>query len=285
MTRFEILPGSLARCRLGEGPWWSAAGQYLYWIDALGQRVHGSTLDGGRPLEIAVDGTIGFAIPDAEDSLVVGLRRGVFRLDRAGNELERIVRPDYDEGTHHINDGITDHRGRLWFGTMHDAETAATGELFSFADGRLRVVRTGVTTSNGIGFSPDGTVMYYADSPARTITRFRYNMETGDATNPEPFVTDVDGFPDGLTVDAEGCVWSAKWDGGRVMRYDPNGRIIGQLDLPVSRPTSCMFAGPDLALLAITSAQPDPGRSEPLAGSVFLVESGTHGIAETPFAG
>ncbi len=179
-----------------------------------------------------------------------------------------------------INDGKTDRHGRVWFGTMHREETEQAGALFSFGSGTATTRLTGITTSNGLGWSPDGAQFDYTDSAARTIWVF--DCDGSEISNRRVFATDPEAYaPDGLTVDAAGAIWSAKWNGSRIVRYDPDGRIDGVVELPVRKPTSVAFGGSGLDTLIVTSARMDQGDGE-LAGSVLLVDAGSAGIAERP---
>ena len=135
-------------------------------------------------------------------------------------------------------------------------------------------------TSNGIGWSPDNTTIYYTDSVKKRIYSLAFDGEK--ITNQQIFAEDTDCAPDGLTVDSEGGVWSAKWDGSRVVRYTPDKKVDITLDLPVSRPTSLIFGGPELTKLFITSASHDRTK-ESMAGHVFVYDSPIQGIAEVPY--
>ena len=139
----------------------------------------------------------------------------------------------------------------------------------------------GITTSNGLGWSPDDRTFYYTDSVARTIWAFDFDPDTAALSNRRVFAVDEDCFPDGLTVDASGAVWAAKWNGGRIVRYRPDGTVDRTIELPIRKPTSVSFAGPALDVLAVTSANREAGDGE-LAGAVLLLEVGTTGIAEVP---
>lgn len=283
-ARFDVLPAREGDL-LGEGPWWSVADRCLLRVDVLGRKVHRTDLDGERSTSWATPGTVGFAVPDEEGNLLVGLRDGLYRLDPAGGAVTPCALTGNGRGDCRVNDGKTDRRGRVWFGTMHDEETAPHGALYRY-DGRgLTTVARGITTSNGLCWSPDDTVMYHTDSIARRITAYAFDPGSGEIGAGRPFAEDPAGYvPDGLTVDGDGCLWSAKWDGGKVVRYTPDGRVDRELTLPVSRPTSCAFAGPDLRTLVVTSARPAGGAREELAGAVFLLDVGVRGLPERPAA-
>jgi L-arabinonolactonase len=279
---FELLDVQ-GRDHLGEGPWWSAADELLYWVDITGQLIRRARLDGSGESAIAAPSHVGFAVPDDAGTIIVGLRSGVHRLNPGTGTYELLADPGHAQHNHRINDGKTDRSGRLWFGTMHDQETEPSSDLYRFDRGSLQLVSSGIITSNGLGWSPDNSVFYHTDSITRTISAYDFDEESGSISSPRVFAQDGAAYvPDGLTVDAEGFLWSAKWDGGIVVRYAPDGSVVDELELPVSRPTSCMFVGPECRTLAVTSALPGRGLHEPLAGSVFLIDAGVAGLPESP---
>lgn len=278
---FELLDIA-DRDGLGEGPWWSAAEQRLYWVDITGRRVRSSDLDAKQVQEWPTVKEPGFVVPDSDGQLVVGLTDKLGRLDPATGSVRAGVQVD-DRADHRLNDGKTDRAGRIWFGSMHRVETDPTSRFYRVDGTGVATVFDNVITSNGLGWSPDNQTMYYTDSKTWQIRAFDFDADSGTMANPRVFATDPTGefVPDGLTVDAEGCVWGAKWQGSRVLRYAPDGRLILDLRFPVARMTSCMFAGPGLSTLVVTSARGEED-DEPLAGRVFLVDAGVGGIAETP---
>jgi L-arabinonolactonase len=276
---FEVL-GVEGRDALGEGPWWDVARQRLWWVDIRGRRIRNATLDGVEREPIVTPSEVGFAIPDAAGGVVAGLADGLVRFEPGRVERSLWSAP-HDSTAIRINDGKTDRRGRVWFGTMHRAETAPVGSLFRRAGGSTTNLLDGITTSNGLGWSPDSSIFYYTDSMARTIWAFDYDPDSGDISNRRVFTTDQGYYPDGLTVDSSGAVWAAKWNGGRIVRYRPDGTVDHTIELPVRKPTSLSFSGPQLDVLAVTSANIEEGDGE-LAGSVFLLDVGATGIAEVP---
>ena len=282
--QFEIL--SDRRDALGEGPWWDVSASVLYWVDILGQAIRAATLDGAERPVIATPSEPGFVVRTSGGSLVAGLREGLFERNEADATWHERWRGPWDTSAVRVNDGKTDRSGRLWFGTMHDQETDPVGALYALRQNQVQQAGDGITVSNGLGWSPDNSIMYYADSATYTIMAFDFDASSGTAANPRVFATDPGPYqPDGLTVDADGCVWSAKWDGSRVVRYTPAGAIDREIMLPASRPTSCMFVGPDLRTLAVTSAAPDEPSAEPLGGALFLLEAGAQGLPEVPARG
>ncbi len=277
---FDVLAVS-SRDRLGEGPWWDAARAELLWVDILGRRVRRATLDGAESKPLDTPSEVGFAVRDSDGRVLAGLSDGLAVSDPEVAAWNPIWAGTHDAATVRINDGKTDRHGRVWFGTMHRTEAEPAASLFSFGGGTATSRLTGITTSNGLGWSPDGSLFYYTDSAARTIWVFDCDP-SGEISNRRVFVTDPeDQAPDGLTVDATGCVWGAKWNGGRVVRYSPEGRVDRVLELPVAKPTSVAFAGPGLDTLVVTSARMDDGDGE-LAGAVLLVDAGVSGLPEQP---
>lgn len=271
---------------LGEGPWWSGNDQFLIWVDIWGRKVRRCGLDGGSYQQWDAPSDIGFVVPGGPDRWIAGLADGLHWFSpRDGSFSSESLGPDVPGG-HRLNDGKSDRAGRLWFGTIREDGSAPSASLYRFDGAAVAEVLRDVTTSNGLGWSPDGLRMYYTDSPARTITSFACS-QGGELRDAAVFSRDPeDHTPDGLTVDSEGHVWSAKWDGSKVVRYAPDGSPVLELLLPIRRPTSCMFAGPDLDVLAITSARSpeDDAEGEVLAGSVFLVDVGVTGLPESPLS-
>jgi sugar lactone lactonase YvrE len=218
---------------------------------------------------------------------VVALEDGLWSLDLATGAVEQLV--DVTEGDERValNDGRCDTDGRFWVGSYARNERDAIGGVYRIGtDASLKQVAGGVTVGNGLDWSPDGETLYFTDS-AGTITAF--DMEDGLPVRPRIFATDDDCSPDGLVVDAEGGVWSAKWDGWRIVRYAPDGRIDRVVELPVQRPTAAAFGGPDLDTLFITSATggidaADLAR-QPLAGLVLALDPGVRGRPTTMFGG
>ena len=202
------------------------------------------------------------------------------------------ARPDF-----HFNDGKCGPDGRFWVGSMPRNYKGRGGRLFRLGPGAAAATMAeGFTVPNGPGWSPDGTVFYIADSPAGAI--FRYDFEpgagapNGDVLGRQEVAVEpgsAPGWPDGMAVDESGCLWSARWDGGCVVRFTPDGALDRIVELPVSRPTSCAFAGPDLDTLVITSGTAGMDEaalaSEPLAGGLFALDPGVKGAPVGTFGG
>ncbi|MGC0210684.1 SMP-30/gluconolactonase/LRE family protein [Streptomyces levis] len=282
MTRpYEI--AVRAEAELGEGPTWDAAAGRLLWIDILGSRLHTYDPATGRRTVRRTEQHVGAVKPRAGGGLVLNLRDGVGLLDPDGDF--RWLRREPVPGRR-ANDAAVAPDGALWAGTMRYDEAPGGGTLSRVGgDGSVEVVLDDVTVSNGTGWSPDGRLMYYIDTPTRRIDVFDHadGRVSGRRTLAE--IEEGAGFPDGLTVDADGCVWVALWAGAAVRRYTPQGRLDRVIDLPVPLVTACAFGGAGLTDLYITTAR--TGLSEPpaLAGSLFVVPGAGKGVAQPAFAG
>ena len=203
-----------------------------------------------------------------------------------------IATPDAALPDHRFNEGKCDPRGRFWAGTMNDAVREPTGSLFRLdADHRCTRMRTGIAVPNSLVWSPDGTLMYFADTETRTIDAFDFDLDKGTIGEHRLFadLRTGAGRPDGSTVDADGCLWNAEVVTGRVVRYAPDGRELATWQLPVSRVTSLAFGGSDLRTLYITSSSykltAEERAAQPLAGALFAMHSPVPGLAATIFAG
>ena len=272
-----------AEAELGEGPTWDAAAGRLLWIDILGSRLHTYDPATGRRTVRRTEQHIGAVKPRAGGGLVLNLRDGIGLLDPDGGF--RWLHHEPVPGRR-ANDAAVAPDGALWAGTMRYDEAPGGGTLSRVTgDGSVDVVLDDVAVSNGTGWSPDGRLMYYIDSPTRRVDVFDHadGRISGRRTLAE--IEEGAGFPDGLTVDAEGCVWVALWQGSAVRRYTPDGELDRVVELPVPLVTACAFGGADLSDLYITTAR--VGLTEPpaLAGSLFVVPGAGKGLAHPPFAG
>ncbi|MBX9366336.1 SMP-30/gluconolactonase/LRE family protein [Streptomyces sp. WAC04114] len=280
-TSYEV--AVRAEAELGEGPTWDAATGRLLWIDILGCRLHTYDPATGRRAVRRTEQHIGAVKPRAGGGLVLNLRDGIGLLDPDGTF--RWLHHEPVPGRR-ANDAAVAPDGALWAGTMRYDEAPGGGTLSRVtADGSVDVVLDDVAVSNGTGWSPDGRLMYYVDSPTRRVDVFDHadGRITGRRTLAE--IEESAGFPDGLTVDAEGCVWVALWQGSAVRRYTPDGELDRVIELPVPLVTACAFGGADLSDLYITTAR--VGLTEPPApaGSLFVVPGAGKGLAHPPFAG
>ena len=274
-----------AEAALGEGPTWDADAGRLIWVDILGCRVHTYDPVSGRRTVRTTEQHVGAAKPRAGGGLVLNLRDGIGVVDPDGTF--RLLHHDPVPGRR-ANDAAVAPDGSLWAGTMRYDEAPGGGTLSRLTgDGTVTTVLDDVAVSNGTGWSPDGRLMYYVDSPTRRIDVFAHDDAHGRVAGRRPFVTVEEGagFPDGLTVDAEGCVWVALWGGSAVRRYTPDGTLDRVIDLPVPLVTACAFGGADLTDLYVTTARTGLTAPHPLAGSVLVVPGAGTGLRQPAFKG
>lgn len=281
MTAYEVaVPAAAA---LGEGPAWDEAGGRLLWVDILGSAVHAyDPADGSDTVVVRTDEHVGAAKPRSAGGLVVNLRSGVGIYETGGafRWLARLDRPGVRG-----NDAAVDRAGRLWAGTMAYDERPGAGRLYRIEpDGATEVVLDQVTISNGVDWSPDGTRMYYVDTPTHRVDVLDFDAASGRAEGRRPFVELGGASPDGLTVDADGGVWVALWGEGQVRHFSPEGRLERVLDFPATQTTACAFGGPGLRDLYVTSAATGVS-GQPLAGCLFVVPGAGTGRRQEAFAG
>jgi sugar lactone lactonase YvrE len=278
-----------ARALLGEGPLWSPRQDAVYFVDIRGSRILRHGLSDGSQAGWELNDAACWLVESADgDGFIAGLRsRRVVRLRLEPGQVTiggEIARIEPDTSGNRLNDGKADARGRLWIGSMDDAEAAPTGSFYRIdGDGSVARVDQGYTVANGPALSPDGRTIYHTDSAARTVYAFDIGADGGlSGKRVHIRFTEADGYPDGMTCDAEGGLWVAHWDGARVSRFRPDGTLDRAIALPVSRVTSCVFAGPDLDRLFITTAAHGRGE-EPLAGSLFECDPGMRGLPPCGF--
>ncbi|HWE62581.1 MAG TPA: SMP-30/gluconolactonase/LRE family protein [Chloroflexota bacterium] len=276
-----------AHAIVGEGPIWHPDRQLLSWVDIEGCRVHWYDPAQNQDTSVDVGQPVGAALPRRAGGLVLALRDGFAALD--GDQVRMLVEVEADNPDNRMNDGACDSAGRLWAGTMAIKEQHGAGALYRLdPDLRLTRVLTGVSISNGIGWSLDDSRMYYVDTATLGLDVFDYNVATGELGARRRLVTfpGEDGAPDGLTVDAEGYIWVALWGGWAVHRYAPDGTFDRAISVPAAQTSSCAFGGPDLGDLYITTAaRGTPVGEQPHAGGLFRCRPGVTGLPEHAFAG
>lgn len=281
-----------ANASLGEGPLWDAADGVLHWIDITAGRLHRLDLAVGKQATVNVGEKIGCIALRDGGGLVAGLRSGFAFLDSLTGAIAPINDPESALPTNRFNDGAVDPLGNFWAGTMDDDETAPSGNLYRLEpSGAVSLMRSGFVIGNGIDWSPDGTTMYFTDSTRRRIIAYDFDTTSAEISGDRDFawLGEDDGFPDGLTVDAEGGVWSAVWDGHRLLRFSPDGELERTVAMPVPRPTSMAFGGEGLSTLFVTSARIglDPAALDaaPLSGGVFAIDVGVRGLPARTYLG
>jgi sugar lactone lactonase YvrE len=281
-----------ARADLGEGPMWHADRGLVSWVDLYAGRLNWLALDGTAGPSVDVGYQLGCAVPTADGAVMLGTDHGFARLDDDGVHMLAEVEPDENS---FLNDGKCDALGRFWAGTVGVGDdglaVADGGSLYRLeVDGSVTRYLPATTLSNGMDWSPDGATYYYIDSGTGTIDAFDFDLATGELSRRRP-VVDIpkeDGFADGLCVDSDGCLWTAVWGASEVRRYRPDGTLDQTVRVPVSQPTSVIFAGDQLDVLVITSASRHLDAAEharqPHAGSVFCAAPGASGQPIHPCA-
>jgi sugar lactone lactonase YvrE len=279
------------RAGLGESPIWDGREGALYWID--GRKPNINRFDPATARN--------HAVTSAEPVHAIALTRGhrllcafeasLGLIDCKTGALQALV--SLIEGVEdNLNDGACDRAGRFWVGSKARDWVKPVGVLFRYdPDGSVHRLDQGFQLSNGLGWSPDNRTMYFIDSAPREIYAYDFDLAGGGVKNRRRLVriAEEHGLPDGMTVDAEGFLWVAQWSGGRVVRYDPDGKIERVIPMPVQRPTSVAFGGRDLTTLFITSGTMRMSEAElaaePLAGNLFALETDVQGLPEPRFAG
>jgi sugar lactone lactonase YvrE len=280
-----------AHATLGEGPVWDEAEGCLWWVDILAGRVHRTDVSTGADETHDVGQYVGAVVPRATGGLIAAVRDGFATFDPGSDALEIVADLQDESRTLRMNDGKVDPAGRFWAGMMAVDHRPGAGTLYRLdPDRTVTPTVRGTSISNGLDWSPDGSTMYYIDSTPRTVDRFAYDATTGAIRDRTTLIAIRDGvFPDGMTVDAEGFLWVALWDGWGVERYAPDGRLDRRVEVPAQQASSCAFGGPDLDLLFITTAQEDfpPGGKpdQPHAGGLFVCRPGVRGRPPFRFAG
>lgn len=279
---------------LGEGPLWDVDEQRLYFIDSFGCNVFRCTHDGREVRAWDVPSKIGSMALRRNGGAVVSLEDGFYALDFDTGDVELIVDPEPGKDGNRLNDGKVDKRGRFVAGSMDKVEDGPNGALYRLdPDLSLHTLDTGIIVSNGPCWSPDGKIFYFADSWSGEIWAYDYDLDTGNVSNRRTFTkidTSTGGAADGSTVDAEGCLWNAQVYDGKVIRYTPDGKVDRVIEMPVRKVTSCMFGGPNLDILYVSSMAKPPLPRFPgdgvQRGSLFAIHDlGIKGVPEPRFAG
>lgn len=276
---------------LGEGPVWDDRDGSLLFVDIEGERVHRYDPSSGRQSSFSTGAAIGSVGMRSDGGLVLALLGSFARCGASGEGLELVPGFSTDAGRVRFNDGEVDPWGRFVAGTMDWEKSAPLGELYQLApDGTVTTLVTGVTISNGLAWSPDRRVLYYVDTPTLGVDVFDVDPADGTLSGRRRHV-DIDeaehGRPDGIALDAEGCLWVAFYGGSRVCRFTPAGALDAIVRVPASCVTSIAFAGSRLDTLYITSARTDldpaARAAEPHAGDLFVVDPGTSGLPPCRF--
>jgi sugar lactone lactonase YvrE len=296
VTTPEVTAWSPEPGQLSEGPRWHEERQELLWVDILGRGFHRATLKAdGRPDQIramALDRHVGAAAPVAGGGYVLAAGQG-FLFVGDDDSVRELAQPEAGHDHVRMNDGACDAQGRFWAGTMAYDESPGAGTLYRLElDGSCTTVLTGLTISNGIGWSPDGGTMYLSDSGTARVDVFDFDGPSGEIGGRRTLVhIDQPGVaPDGLTVDEQGDIWVGLYGGWAVRRYAPDGSLRDSVDIPAAQATSCGFGGRDGGTLFVTTGrerlEQSDLESQPDAGRVFAVTGlGVRGPGCNPYRG
>ncbi|UNK70448.1 SMP-30/gluconolactonase/LRE family protein [Microbacterium sp. H1-D42] len=267
------------RAICGEGPYWDTVSDTVVWVDIVGKQVLRTTI-GAETTVVDYPEMVGAAAPRENGGLVLAVESGFAVLDADGAVTHRF---DILSDIVRMNDAKVDPAGRYWAGSCAMDFAAGKGGLWRLdEDLHAELILPGLTQPNGIGWSPDGTTMYLAETQDRVILRFDFDPSSSTITSePTVFAKDFPGYPDGLCVDADGHLWLAEFGTGTVYELDTEGAVLHTIRIPTAQPTSCAFVGPDLRTLWVTSAA-DGQDDDPHAGSVF--EIADHGATGLPVA-
>lgn len=301
VQRIPASPAAPAAAHHGEGPTWDGDRAELLWVDIPEGLVRRAlvTRDGALEEHAAPmkgGDTVGFVVPAAAGGWLLGADGGFTHLTSDGTARVLVDLPGEggrpEDGGTRMNDGACDRAGRFFAGTMAFDERPGAGALYRLdLDGTVTTVLDGLTISNGLGWSPDDRTVYLADSGPGLVWAFDYDLAAGAFSNQRVLLdfAHQDGVADGLTVDDDGCLWTALWGGGQVRRWSPDGELLAVVELPVPQVSSCAFAGPERDLLVIsTSAQglDEAARAaQPDAGLLFTARPGVTGPAAFPYRG
>jgi D-xylonolactonase len=279
----EPLPVADYACHTGEGPLYHPDEDRVYWVDIPHGRLFRMDRQSGEHTMVLEGEPIGgFTLQD-DGSLLLFMGRGAIRRLKDG-EISTLIDEIPDETETRFNDVIADPEGRVFCGTMSTHHRQ--GRLYRLdTDGSLHLVLEGIGCSNGMGFTPDRSQMYYTDTTKRHIYLFDYDQATGAITNQRIFVETPEGhgegYPDGMTVDAEGYVWSTRWDGSKMVRYSPAGEEVGRIEFPARKVSSLTFGGPDYKDVFVTTAGGEQKEADGVhAGALFQFRSEVPGVPE-----
>ena len=281
---------------LGEGPVWDWRSKRLFWVDIEGFAVHIFDPAQREHGIINVGEFVGSLAVRKSGGLVAALKSGFAALDPETGEITPLADAESHLPGNRFNDGKCDPAGRFWAGSLALDEDHGKGQGNLWClnpDHTVQLKIPGVWISNGLAWTRDERTMYYIDSPTQQVVAYDYDKPSGAISNPRTVIrvpAEEMGYPDGMTIDEEGMLWIAHWDGGHVCRWNPHtGEEMAEIKVPVSRPTSCVFGDDDFGTLYITSARTrlsnEQLAAQPLAGSIFKCRPGVRGLPLNEFAG
>ena len=282
-----------AKAILGEGPSWDEERQVLYWVDVLGQKVHIFDPNMGTDRVVSTGQYVGAVVPCKSGGVIVAMQNGFYKLDLENGHSIHLADPEAHLPVNRFNDGKCDAAGRFWAGTMDMSEQTASGALYCLeTSGAIHTVEENIGISNGIAWTQDHQTMYFIDTWEQKVVAYDFDLEAIALRNKRTVVdfSGEEGFPDGMTIDEEGMLWIAHWDGYQVSRWNPRtGQKLDSILLPVARVTSCVFGGKHLDELYITTARHNGITKEyedqPFAGGLFRLKLDVKGTPTYRYEG
>jgi sugar lactone lactonase YvrE len=298
-VKSKVIDGEAVRCvlpwqaNLGECPVWHPDEKRLYWVDILEKRINRFDPKTAKNEVFELPEIVPCIALRGAGGLVITLKKQFAFYNPGSGELTRLSEVEAHQPQNRFNDGKCDRQGRFWAGTMDAKEwKKPAGHLFRLgADLVPKQMQSDVICSNGTDWSPDSRTMYYTESFRYTVFAYDFDPGTGAISNRRNFITmpEAFGFPDGLTVDAEGFAWCNIVGPGQIHRFDPDGKLERVVQIPAERATSCTFGGDDLKTLFVTSSRetltPEKLREKPLSGSLFAIELDIKGLPASFFKG
>ena len=280
------VPASL----LGESPFWHPDEAALYWCDIPGRRLNRYRPASSQHEQWSFDSEPACVAPIAGGTVLLAMRDGLWRFDPYSGRRQRLAAPPYRPAEERFNDGKADPQGRFWSSTIFEPRIAAQAALYRWDEGALTRMAGDFTVGNGLAFSPDGATLYCSDTTSHRIFAFDFDASDGSLSRQRVLIEfprqqpgqDYAGRPDGAAVDAEGAYWAAMFEGQRLLRIGPDGRVLQELPLPVRCPTMPCFGGPDLRTLYVTTSRENRPAAElaaqPLAGCVLSARVDVPGL-------
>lgn len=280
-----------ARAELAEGPCWDPYNEVLYWVDIKGKNLHIFNPAKNEDRKIHIGQLTGTVVPAENGTAILALENGFHTIDLETEELTLLTDPESHLSENRFNDGKCDAMGRLWAGTMQKDGQGSSGSLYVLnADYEVQKAEENLGISNGLAWNKENTVFYLIDTPTQTVAAYDFELETGRISNKRTVihVPDEEGFPDGMTIDEEGMLWIAHYNGSQVARWNPEtGEKMESCKLPVSQVTCCTFGGPDLNELYVTTGREnldeDAAAEQPHAGSLFKIQTSAKGLKTNIF--
>ena len=279
-------------CELGEGPVWDEQNQRLLWVDILRGELHQYNTKTKDHRFFSVGQMIGSFALNEKGGFVAAVKDGFVNIDGETGIISGINNHEIHLTKNRFNEGKCDPSGRFWAGSMSLNDETGAGALYMLDhDFSVHRKRDNISISNGMAWSLDGKKMYYIDTPTYRVMAFDFDEKTGSIRSPVSVIEikTEDGSPDGMTIDTEGKLWIAHWDGWQITRWNPaTGKLLSRISIPAARVTSCIFGGPTFEDLYITTAKTGLTykqlNDQPLAGSLFVIKDcGFKGLPATKF--